>query len=72
MYTIMLIVFTAGAAILNSNGFQDTVKESSGYQSFCNLLRLNDSNIDLETIDCGKIFSFWSLFIILKVTLKSF
>ena len=64
MYTIMLIVFTAGAAILNSDGFQDTVEASSGYQSFCNLLRLNDSNLDLETIDCGKIFSYFGVYLL--------
>ena len=62
MYTLFLIVFTAGAAMLNSSGFQQTIQSTSNYQRFCEFLVGGDTGE--FTVDCAEIFSFSGVYMV--------
>ena len=64
MYSFGLVVFTAAAGMLNSDGFEDILNRprddnSTAMSEFCDLLgRLNDDN------ECGEIFSFAGVYLL--------
>ena len=62
MYTLFLIVFTAGAAMLNSSGFQERIQNTSNFQSFCEFLTGGDTGE--FTVECAEIFSFSGVYMV--------
>ena len=62
MYTLFLVVFTAGAAMLNSSGFQETIQATPNFQSFCDFLTGGDTGE--FTVECAEIFSFSGVYMV--------
>ena len=71
MYTLFLVVFTAGAAMLNSSGFQERIQGTSNFQSFCDFLTGGDTGE--FTVECAEIFSFSGVYMVyLRYVLSRF
>lgn len=64
MYSFGLVIFTAAAGMLNSDGFEDILNRprddnTTAMSEFCELLgRLNENN------ECGEIFSFAGVYLL--------
>ena len=64
MYSLGLVMFTAGAGLLNSDGFEEVMNRqrdnnSSAMSDFCNLVgQLNEDN------ECARIFSYSGVYLL--------